>query len=104
MKPLDLWIDNDNLIVIQDLTDESTGELITGATVDITIKGPAGEAFGDPGDWPVGMAEQAPGHYSGTIRYDVPLQPGPYQAKIDVVTSTGGVGSWTKRVTARIRA
>lgn len=104
MKPLDLWIGNDNLLDIEELSDEATGELITSATVTVTITGPAGETVGNPQDWPITLAEDRPGRFVGTVRYDTPLQPGYYRAAFQVITNTGGIGAWTKRCRARVRA
>lgn len=98
-----IYIDNNSLVTLTALTNCATGAVDTTATVTVTLKDSAGVDV--PGQtWPATMAHVSGGTYRATLDADLELAADHiYMAHVDAVGSTGQVGHFEHRVTARAR-
>jgi len=98
-----LYIDNNNVIELQDLTNSVTEVVDTGATVETTIKDSSGTAVTGQ-TWPAVMAHDATGTYRATLEADIALIPNrQYTAIVDAVGSGGEIGHWEIPVKSMVR-
>jgi hypothetical protein len=102
---MDVFVDNDNLVTVDAVQDEATGDYINDATVELTLLDADGdEATGET--WPIALAYVASsdGKYQGTIESAVDILSGKrYTARIDISATGGLVGRIDAQVTARVR-
>ncbi len=100
---LTLWIDNNNVIELQDLTNSVTEVVDTGATVTVTLQDSSGvEVAGQ--SWPAAMAHDTGGTYRVTLDDDLTLIEGrTYKAIVHAVGTGSEIGHWVCDVLARKR-
>lgn len=67
-----LFVLNDNLLVISNVKNESTGALISDATVTATVKTVAGANVAGQ-SWPLTLSAAGNGKYEGTIESTISL-------------------------------
>ena len=102
-----LYIDNNNVIELQNLTNDATGVVDAAATVTVTIQDTSGtEVAGQV--WPatLSLVSESPttGKYRATLDYDLLLSANrKYVAVVDATGSGGEVGHWEVPVVARVR-
>lgn len=98
-----IYLDNNNVIELQTLTNGITGVADTGATVTVTINDSTGTAVtGDT--WPKAMSHNTGGTYQATLSANLVLTNNrKYTAVVDAVGSGGEVGHWELCLTARVR-
>jgi len=100
---LTIWIDNNNVIEWQALTNSVTEAVDTGATMTVTIQDSSGtEVTGQT--WPATMTHVSAGLYRATLDSDLVLTAGrEYTAVLDVTGTGGEVGHKEIVATARVR-
>jgi len=102
-----IYIDNNNVVELQGLTNDATDVVDTAATVTVTLKDSAGaEVSGQV--WPAAMSlvSESPstGRYRATLDADLALTSNRrYTAEIDATGSGGEIGHWEICVTAMKR-
>ena len=98
-----IYIENNNVITLEGLTNSATDVVDTGATVTVTLKDSTGtDVVGQT--WPASMSHVAAGTYRATLDSDLTLTNNRrYTAEIDAVGSGGEVGHWEICCTARVR-
>lgn len=97
-----VYVSNTNLLRLNDLTKESDGSAITGASVTVTVKDAAGVNLAGMA-WPQAMAEVGGGDYELALPVALAWIAGAeYVATIDA-TSGVGVGHWEHHFKARSR-
>jgi hypothetical protein len=101
---MSLYIDNSNVIELQDLKDVVTDTVDESASVSVTIVDKAGnEVSGE--NWPVPMAHDTAGTYRATLASSLSLLNNKtYYAVVDVTATGGVVGKWRCPVKALTRA
>jgi hypothetical protein len=102
-----LYIDNNNVIELQSLTNDATGVVDTGATVTVTIQDTSGDSVAGQ-VWPatLSLVSESPltGKYRATLDYDLVLLANrKYRAVVTAVGSGGEVGKWEVPAVARVR-
>lgn len=97
---LEVWIRNDNVIEVKNVTNAVTGQKIADATVDVTVRNSRGEAL-EGQDWPYVLPpiEDSDGDYRGIIDDAVKLPLGIVQVEVNV--DAGGGNKANRLVTAR---
>lgn len=101
---LTLYVGNDMLLELQDLTDAITGEAQTTATVTATLQDAAGvDVTGQ--SWPATMAHvgATPGTYRATLEADLEITASARYTAIIEVDSAGVLARWDVPVVARAR-
>ena len=95
-----LYINNDNFVTLDDLHDDSTGEVIVDAAVTVTLQTSTGAQVSL-----VGMPYSATlGQYAGTLQSTLNLiENEVYTLIFDVVASGGRVGQWRETRVASYR-
>lgn len=97
-----LYLDSNNVIELQGLTNVLDDSIVTGATVTAVVTDYAGTPT-EGQLWPVVMTEsgETPGTYSGTLETTIELQVNrTYRARVTAVTSDGVQKTWQCNVTA----
>lgn len=95
-----LFVGNDTLLELRDLTEETTGELVTGAAVEAVLKDASGDTTAT-----VPMSEIEPGLYRGLIQHNTPLVPGGrYSVAVSVDGGPGRHALWTVPTVAKTRS
>lgn len=89
-----IYINNDNVLELQTLTDALTSTAITDATVTVTLLDAAGdEVYGQ--NWPVTMTHISAGTYRATLEDGLVLSlHEEYTARIDVDAGGDNIGQW----------
>lgn len=102
-SPLIMFIDNNNVIELQSLTNSVTGVADTAATVTMTLTDRAGTPVSGQ-SWPSTLSHVADGLYRLTLEDDIAIvDRGSYIANIDAVGSGSEVGHWEIPVRAATR-
>lgn len=105
MARFKIYIENDNLVELDELKDNADDSYVNDATVTVTLQEPGGtEVSGQT--WPATMSYVASsdGKYQGTLEDDVSLIAGqPYNAIINVTASDDRIAKWTVECIARER-
>jgi hypothetical protein len=103
MTALIIFVGNTTVIELQDLTNTTTAEAVTNATVTVTLETPQGEDVTGQA-WPLTLSHVADGTYRATIESDVAIVANRrYKATIDATVSGVGAGHWEPIITAMTR-
>lgn len=94
-----LFVANDAVVELRDLVEETTGDPVSGATVEAVVKDSGGDTKAT-----VSMSEVAAGHYRGLLQHNTPLVAGGrYTVTITVDGGVGRHAQWTVPARAQTR-
>lgn len=96
--PALVYLNNHNVIELRGLTNQSTGEVVTDATVTCTLQDKNGTAVSGQ-TWPhtMGVVIESPmtGRYRGTLDNDLDMKRNRDYYAVVTATADGLVGQWT---------
>ncbi len=100
---VEFFVNNTNVVEVRDLTNNATGELVTGGTAECTIRR-LGDSPVSGQIWPAAMTEVQAGLYRATLEYDIDLKPGhPSYLEVTVIGAGGETGRWRINFVAQTR-
>lgn len=106
MVYLELYINNNNVIELQALTNTATGLVDNGATVTVALQDADGNAVVGQ-DWPASMSyvSGSEGNYRATLDSDLVMTPGRIYTAVVLVSGSGSgeVARWDAEFRAKTR-
>ncbi len=103
MRPFNIYVNNDNLVWLEDLRDEITGDFDSGASCFLTVLTNSGTVFVNSAAMTF-LPGSTTGEYFGTIDDAVLFVEGErYTARVLAVGSAGQQGQWTTHFIAQRR-